>query len=156
MLTINRFLAFLFLFIVTGLYSSFAFYYFHEQETKAQIINEEFHRVLTEASYQITTELQSLESINFFKSRFNRQVAQNNLIDAMIVTKEHEILLTTDPSIKTIPSNAHVHSQTKENKETHLITHDLHKVTFKVYEQNKPVYLNIFLYPSHYELKGYF
>jgi len=82
MLTINRFLAFLFLFIVAGLYSSFAFYYLNEQETKAQIITDEFHRILGEASYQIATELEGIDSINNFKSRSNRQRAQNNLIDA--------------------------------------------------------------------------
>ena len=156
MLTINRFLAFLFLFIVAGLYSSFAFYYFNEQETKAQIITEEFHRILGEASYQITTELEGIDSINNFKSRFNRQVAQNNLIDAMIITKEHEVLLTTEPSIKTVPHNAHVHSDTDGRKVTQLLAHELHEITFKVYEQNKPIYLSIFLYPNHYELNGYF
>ena len=156
MLTINRFLAFLFLFIVAGLYSSFAFYYLNEQETKAQIITDEFHRILGEASYQITTELEGIDSINNFKSRFNRQVAQNNLIDAMIITKEHEVLLTTNPSIKSVPHNAHAHSDMDGRKVTQLLTHELHQITFKVYEQNSPIYLSIYLYPNHYELKGYF
>ncbi|WEJ62759.1 putative bifunctional diguanylate cyclase/phosphodiesterase [Thiomicrorhabdus lithotrophica] len=156
MLTINRFLAFLFLFIVAGLYSSFAFYYLNEQETKAQIITDEFHRILGEASYQIATELEGIDSINNFKSRFNRQVAQNNLIDAMIITKEHEVLLSTNPSIKRVPHNAHVHSNMDEKKVTQLLAHEVHQITFQVYEQNNPIYLSIYLYPNHYELKGYF
>jgi len=74
----------------------------------------------------------------------------------MIITKEHEVLLSTNPSIKRVPHNAHVHSNMDEKKVTQLLAHEVHQITFQVYEQNNPIYLSIYLYPNNYELKGYF
>ena len=160
MLTLKRFLTALFILIVVALYGSFIVYYLDEQETKAEIINSDFHRILNETSYSISTQLNSLEQINNFKSLLNRKVAQNHLISAMIVVKENEILLTTDPSINKLPAQRfkhNLHRKVSHNmSHKDILTNPIHELEFEVYQQNKIINLSVLLFSNPAEIKTYF
>ena len=156
MLTLKRFLTGLFLLVITALYGSFIAYYLDEQETKSEIINADFHRMLNDTSYTMMTQLQSLKDINNYKSILNRKVAQNHLISAMIITKGNQILLTTDPSIKQIPTDTfkHTHRQNMSHKD--MLNHDIQELEFEIYDQNKPITLSLMMYSDPEEIKTYF
>ncbi|BCN92305.1 hypothetical protein THMIRHAM_00900 [Thiomicrorhabdus immobilis] len=156
MLSINRFLAGLFVLVLIGLYSSFAIYYVKEQNTKAELITENYHQILNETSYILSTELKNIQAIAHFKSLFNRKVAQNNLIKAIIVAKQDQILLTTDPAIKNIPAKNHTHSNLNLAKVDISSSYKTHSQKFDYYKQNEQIELTIYLYPNQYALQNYF
>ncbi|MEA3404729.1 MAG: EAL domain-containing protein [Pseudomonadota bacterium] len=156
MLTIQRFFSLLFVFVVVGLYSSFFAYYLDEQQTKADIIADEFHRTLNEMGYLLATELDDVEAIGNFKSLFNRKVVQNHLINAMIVAHHNDVLLTTNPSIQKTPQHEHSHSKHADIDSKKLLKFLVHEHSVQVYEQNRAVTLTVYLYPNHFALEEYF
>ena len=156
MLTINRFLSALFILTVMALYGSFVIYYMDEQNTKAQIINADFNRVLHETCYSITTQLNNLDNINNFRALLDRKVAQNHLISALVISRGKQILLTSDRGIRELPIETHKHVKNEGSPREAILNNTVHELEFEVYQQNKAIKLSILLFANQPEIKTYF
>jgi len=157
MLTINRFFTLLFVIIVLGLYGSFYSYYLKDKQAKAELIIEEFHRVLHELGYQLSTGLESLQYIDNLQSIINRKAAQNHLIEAITITDNNKILLTSDPAIISIPNQHKIHSNNHSIMDrSQMLTHQVHKLSVDFFEQEELIKLNIYIYPKRYDLNEIF
>ncbi|MDX1352868.1 MAG: EAL domain-containing protein [Thiomicrorhabdus sp.] len=156
MFSLKRFFTAMFVIVVVGLYTSFLAYYLDEQETKAKIINSDFHRVLNETSYTISTQLNDLKQINNFKSLLNRKVAQNHLISAMMIVKGNQILLTTDPSHKTLPKTTFKHTSVQNPSHKDILSISVQELEFEVYQQSRAVTLSVLLFSNSAEINTYF
>ena len=156
MLSIKRFFWGLLAIIITSLYASFFAYYLAEQQTKADLIAKEIHLTLSETGYLISTNFESLNTIQGFQSLLNRKVAQNNLISSMLLVQGNAILLSTDPSIKTLTSQ--IDSLTKfTNISAHqLLDNPTFEMAIETFSDNKVTPLTLLLNLNHYTVTNYF
>lgn len=159
MLTIHRFLALLFVLVIVGLYGGFFAFYSSQQETKAQLINDEFHRILNEIGYLVSTSADDIESLDNYKSLLNRNVAHSQLIDAMVIAHNDSVLLTTEPSINTISKIMNVHVNKEAGPHLHAteeMTKQVHQSDFIIYKGLKPLQLKLYLFPNKQQIATYF
>ena len=156
MVSIQRFFLGLLAIIVISLYATFITYYLSEQQTKAALITEDIHLTLSETGYLISTNFQSLNSIQRFKSLLNRKVAQNDLISSMILAQGNTILLSTDPSIHTLPSQLDSLSTFSNISAHQLLENPSFEITIDTFSQNKATPLTLFLNMNDYALANYF
>lgn len=156
MLTISRFFAALFIIVIVGLYGSFFAYYLDDQQNKSELVIEDYHRLLNETGYLLKTDMESLDSINNYRSHLNRWVAQDNLVQAIVVVQANQIILTTDPSIKQIPAMIETHHNHHGSHNNQNDTHKVHELKIEFYEQNEPVELSILLFPNQFDLQKLF
>ncbi len=141
---------------VSALFGSFITYYVGEQNTKAKIIATNFHQVMHETSYNISTELNNLNNLNNFKALLDRKAAQNHLISALVIARGKQILLTTDHSIRKLPKHIHHHTQHQSVNRHFILDNSVHELEFEVYQQNKPIQLSLLLFANQPEIKNYF
>jgi diguanylate cyclase (GGDEF)-like protein len=156
MLSIKHFFIGFLTTIILSLYAIFITYYLSEQQTKTDIITDDIHQALSETSYLISTNFESLDTINRFKSLLNRKAAQDNLITSMTLAQGNHILLTTDPSIKKLPSQLNSLANFEEMSATQLLHTPHFEKRVRVYKQNKAVQLTLFLTVNQYALADYF
>lgn len=156
MLSIQRFFLGLLAIIMVSLYATFITYYLSEQQTKADLITEDIHLTLSETAYLISTNFESINSIQSFKSLLNRKVAQDDLISSMILAQGNTILLSTDPSINTLPSQLHSLTIFSDISAQQLLENPTFEMTIEAYSQNKVLTLTLFLKVNEYALDNYF
>ncbi len=156
MLSIQRFFLGLLAIIVVSLYATFITYYLSEQQTKADLIAEDIHLTLSETGYLISTNFDSLSSIQSFKSLLNRKVAQNDLISSMTIAQGNTILLSTNPSIKTLPSQLNSLAKFDNISANRLLENPTFEIRVETFEQNKAVLLTLFLTVNQHALENVF
>lgn len=156
MLSIQRFFLGLLAIILLSLYATFISYYLSEQQTKADLITEDIHLTLSETAYLISTNFESLSTVRSFKSLLNRKVAQNDLIASMILAQGNTILLSTDPSIDTLPSQLDSLATFSNISANQLLKNPSFEITIETFSQNKLTPLTLFLKVNDYALANYF
>ncbi|MDA3807858.1 MAG: EAL domain-containing protein [Thiomicrorhabdus sp.] len=156
MLSTQRFFLGLLAIIMLSLYATFITYYLSEQQTKADLITEEIHLTLSETGYLISTSFDSLSGIQSFKSLLNRKVAQSNLISSMILAQGTTILLSTDPSIKTLPSRLDSITTFSNISAQKLLQSPTFEITIETFSQNKVMPLTLLLKVNDYAFANYF
>ncbi len=156
MLSIQRFFLGLLAIITLSLYATFIAYYLSEQQTKADLITDEIHKLLSETGYLISTNFDDLSNIQNFKSLLNRKVAQDNLISSMTLAYGNTILLTTDPSINTLPSMLDSFATFDNISASRLLENPTFEISIEAFSQNKAVSLTLFLTMNEYALANYF
>ncbi len=156
MLSIQRFFLGLLAIIMLSLYATFITYYLSEQQTKADLITEDIHLTLSETGYLISTNFESLNTVRSFKSLLNRKVAQNDLISSMMLAQGTTILLSTDPSINTLPSQLDSLATFSNISAHQLLQNPTFEITIETFSQNKATPLTLFLNVNEYALANYF
>ena len=105
MLSIRTFFVIALVTIMTVFYGVFFYYFVDDQQKKTDLIIESIRHDLSETAYVISSELKTPKAIRTFKSFLHRKVANSSLVSALAVGYENKIVLTTDPSIRSLPAD---------------------------------------------------
>lgn len=156
MLSIRYFFVISLLTIMTVFYGVFFYYYLNDQQKKTDLIVESIRHDLSETAYVISSELKTPESIRGFKSFLHRKVANSPLISALVVGYENKIVLTTDPSIQSLPTELTIQKKLMELSPQQLTQHQIFETDIHFFIQDKPSRLNLFLYVDRPYIEKYF
>lgn len=156
MLSIRAFFVIALVTIMTVFYGVFFYYFIDDQQKKTDLITENIRHDLSETAYVISSELQTPESIRTFKSFLHRKVANSSLISALAVGYENRIVLTTDPSIRSLPADLSIQKKLIGLTPKELVTHQIFETDINFFIQDKPAHLKLFLYANQPYIQKYF
>lgn len=156
MLSIRAFFVIALVTIMTVFYGVFFYYFIDDQQKKTDLITENIRHDLSETAYVISSELQTPESIRTFKSFLHRKVANSSLISALAVGYENRIVLTTDPSIRSLPADLSIQKKLMGLTPKELVTHQIFETDINFFIQDKPAHLKLFLYANQPYIQKYF
>lgn len=156
MLSIRTFFVIALLTIIIVFYSVFFSYYIDDRQKKTDLIVESIRHDLSETDYVISSGLKTPNSIRAFKSFLHRKVANNPLISAFVVEYENKIILTTDPSIRTLPAELEIQKKFKGLSPEQLTRHQIFEKDIQFFTQDQPTYLNLYLYVNQAYIQKYF
>lgn len=156
MLSIRYFFVIALVTIITVFYGVFFYYYLDDEQKKADLIVESIRHDLSETAYVISSEVKAPESIRSFKSFLHRKVANNPLISALVVGYENKVILTTDPSIQSLPTDLAIQKKLMSLTPNALKQHPIFEMDINFFIQDKPSYLNLYLYVDQTYIQKYF
>lgn len=104
LLTIQKF-TIIGLFVILGVtYTLFIKYYFEQKEQTASVILSSLKNDMSEMSYILSKNLVDNDSVRVNRAILDRVSSNNDYIAAILVMDDSEILITTDPHYRTIPT----------------------------------------------------
>ena len=152
--SIQRFILF-FIALLFLLFSIMFFYYFKSQEEQtSKVIYTTLEHELAERAYSISKMMEKKDDILLFRSLFVNTVANNNFLKAILVFDDGELLLTTDPKIKSVDENLILSDIKTYNEKLSKITYLKGDIIF--FEQNKQKSLNLIFLLNKEEINQYF
>lgn len=154
-ISVNRYFQFSALLIAIVFIAVSIFYFAEERLKKADFLMDLLRRELVEASHMLSTRLDSTDNIQIFESVLARTAANNDFIDAFMVTDEQKVLLTTDNRYRDIPSSNQICSDLRGIDPMILLqkTYYKQRITFFENDLKRSVYL--YLIVDADEVKSY-
>ncbi|QBZ84068.1 putative signaling protein [Hydrogenovibrio crunogenus] len=156
MLSIRTFFVIALVTIMTVFYGVFFYYFVDDQQKKTDLIIESIRHDLSETAYVISSELKTPKAIRTFKSFLHRKVANSSLVSALAVGYENKIVLTTDPSIRSLPADLSIQKKLIGLSPKELVDHRIFETDIHFFIQDKPAHLKLFLYANHAYIQKYF
>ncbi|MDH5433538.1 MAG: EAL domain-containing protein [Gammaproteobacteria bacterium] len=101
--TIQRFVAIILFILFAGLYSLFSHYFFLQREETSSIILDTMNDDLSELSYILSKTVTSHTNIRSTRAMLDRVVSNNHFIDAIMIVRGDDVLLSNNPQYKTVP-----------------------------------------------------
>lgn len=125
MLTIKQFTLAGFMVIVTSFYLLFQFYFLQQRADTSRIILDQYRSELSGITYSLSSILRKTNDASAAKALLDRYVAKDDVIAALMLVDDSDLLLTTDPAFSTVPkSNAILNPQDKDKDPyTQLMNH---------------------------------
>ena len=118
-INIKKLLILFFLFVLVSIYSIFTYYFYQQENKLANVILKTLNNNITETSYTISKTIKSLDDIYLFKAQLDRNSANDDFIAAIAIFDNDKLLLTTDPSYKTIKLVNNQHNEDFYNELIH-------------------------------------
>jgi diguanylate cyclase len=152
-INIKRLILMFFFFILISLYSIFSYYFYAQENKLASVILKTLNNNIIETSYIMSKTIKSQDDIFSFKAQLDRNSANDDFIAAIAIFDNNKLLLTTDPSYKTInfPVN-------RKNKDFYmeLLNKQYIENEFKFYEGKNLKKLKLVYFLEHDELYAHF
>lgn len=156
MLSIRTFFMIALVTIMVAFYGVFFYYFIDDRQKKTDLIVESIRHDLSETAYVISSELKSPEAIRTFKSFLHRKVANSALVSALVVGYENKIVLTTDPSIRSLPTEFEIQKKLVALTPEQLTQHNIFETDINFFIQDKPAYFKLLLYVDQPYIQKYF
>ena len=102
-LTIKQVTFSLIFFLVASMYMVFAYYYFTQRDTTAEVIVNRVNSDLVELSYILSKQIKK-EPISTARTLLDRKAANNKYLSAIAIFKSDQLVMTTDPGYSKIPN----------------------------------------------------
>ena len=90
-------------FLVASMYMVFAYYYFTQRDTTAEVIVNRVNSDLVELSYILSKQIKK-EPISTARTLLDRKAANNKYLSAIAIFKSDQLVMTTDPGYSKIPN----------------------------------------------------
>jgi len=110
---IQRFTLLLVSTLAVSLILLFVYLQVEQRENTASVILKSINAELSEVNYIISKNTTSKEDVIVHRPLLDRVAANNDFISAILIHDGHKILLSTDPSYKTILPSSHIQSNEK-------------------------------------------
>jgi diguanylate cyclase len=150
---IKRLILMFFFFILISLYSIFSYYFYAQENKLASVILKTLNNNIIETSYIMSKTIKSQDDIFSFKAQLDRNSANDDFIAAIAIFDNNKLLLTTDPSYKTINFTVN-----RKNKDFYmeLLNKQYIENEFKFYEGKNLKKLKLVYFLEHDELYAHF
>jgi diguanylate cyclase len=152
-INIKRLILMFFFFILISLYSIFSYYFYAQENKLASVILKTLNNNIIETSYIMSKTIKSQDDIFSFKAQLDRNSANDDFIAAIAIFDNNKLLLTTDPSYKTINFTVN-----RKNKDFYmeLLNKQYIENEFKFYEGKNLKKLKLVYFLEHDELYAHF
>lgn len=145
------------LFIVVTIVSSiFTTYYLDQKEKTSSVILNSLKNNMSELSYILSKNITNDSNVKTYRAVLDRTASNNDYISAILIVDDNEILVSTDPHFKTIPSIADIFSD--DTLSSHETLHQKKGIEGRIrYYEGKVSHILrvIFLFDQN-EINGHF
>lgn len=101
-ITIRSFFFFFIIIFFVFSYILYSYSFFQLEEQRAKLILNNLNTSISELSYNISKDLTNIEEIKEKRPLFDRLVANNDFLKAIMVFNDNKLLLSTNPSLKKV------------------------------------------------------
>jgi diguanylate cyclase len=152
-MNIKKLLILFFLFVLISIYSIFTYYFYQQENKLSNVILKTLNNNITETSYTISKTIKSIDDIYLFKAQLDRYSANDDFIAAIAIFDNDKLLLTTDPSYKTIDK---INTQKNEDFYNELVHKKYIENELRFYEGKNVKKLRLIYYLEQEEINAHF
>jgi diguanylate cyclase len=152
-MNIKKLLILFFLFVLISIYSIFTYYFYQQENKLSNVILKTLNNNITETSYTISKTIKSIDDIYLFKAQLDRYSANDDFIAAIAIFDNDKLLLTTDPSYKTIDK---INTQKNEDFYNELVHKKYIENELRFYEGKDVKKLRLIYYLEQEEINAHF
>ncbi|MDD3008172.1 MAG: EAL domain-containing protein [Arcobacter sp.] len=102
---IQKFILFFLFSLLVLFYIIFSYYFFKQEEEVANVILKSLKNNITETSYTLSKNIEKKEDVFSYRALLDRITSNEDFIKAILVYDNEKLLLTTEPSIRTLDKN---------------------------------------------------